>query len=389
MTDIAELINSPEALAQCGATWTVREIYQQPEMILATQEVVEQHRDALNAFLTPFVSDPQSRIILAGAGTSAYIGKTLAPMLMAELGRPVEAIATTDLLAAPRSYLNPDVPTLMISYGRSGNSPESSGAVAVANQFAPGCKHLLITCNPDGAMNAIGQASSNAHVLLLPEATHDRSFAMTSSFTSMMYATSAAFAPFMKTQDQMAKDISVSMRHMLDFDSKAIEIAKRDFNRFVYLGSHGFAGLAQEAALKMLELTDGCVISTFESSLGFRHGPKTIVTDRTMIVVFVSNNDYTRQYDLDLIHELLMDDRYGDLLVIAGRKCPDVPDDKVLYVPGAEQHSDLALIYPYIVPAQLIALHQSLEGEYSPDQPNRTGTVNRVVQGVRIHPLIR
>ncbi len=389
MTGLVGLTQSLEDLDRRGATWTVREIRQQPEMILETGKIVDRHRQEICAFLEPFIIDPCSRIILSGAGTSAYIGKTLAPMLMAAgLGRAVEAIATTNLLAAPRAYLAPDVPTLMISYGRSGNSPESSGAIAVADQYVPGCKHIIITCNPDGALHHIGQASGNALTVLLPEATHDRSFAMTSSFTSMLYASSAAFSPFLQVSPHPPQHIADSMRHMLGFDATAQAIANRRFDRFVYLGSHGFAGLAQEAALKMLELTDGEVIATFDSTLGFRHGPKSIVTSQSMIVVFVSNDEYTRQYDLDLVRELLVDGRCGELLVIAGRRCPGIPDENVLYVQGGESFGDLELVYPYIVPAQLIALHQSLERQYSPDQPNATGTVNRVVQGVRIHPLI-
>lgn len=387
MSELAEMIQSPDYLARHGATWTVREIFQQPDMLLETQAIVDKKRAELDAFLAPYVSNPQARIILTGAGTSAFIGEALAPMLTAKLGRNIEAIATTDLLASPLSYLDPAAPTLLVSYGRSGNSPESSGAIAVANQFVPGCHHLLVTCNVDGAMHAIGEASSNAHVLLLPEATHDRSFAMTSSFTSMMFATTAAFAPSFKAPTTAPKDVASGMSYMLDFEPKAHEIAARQYNRFVYLGSHGFAGLAQEAALKMLELTDGDTIATFDSTLGFRHGPKTIVTDQTMIVIFVSNDEYTRQYDLDLARELVADGRCGDLLVIAGRACPGIPDEKVLYVPNSEHLDDLSLIYPYIVPAQLIGLHQSLESGHSPDQPNATGTVNRVVQGVRIHPI--
>lgn len=236
-------------------------------------------------------------------------------------------------------------------------------------------------------MNKIGLGSSNAQVLLLPEATHDRSFAMTSSFTSMMYATASIFAPHLKAYTQTAEQIAAPMGKVLEFESTASAIAANGYDRFVYLGSHGFTGLAQEAALKMLELTDGSTIAAHESTLGFRHGPKTIITDKTMIVVFVSNDAYTRQYDIDLIEELLADDRYGNLLVVSAQDCPEVPAQHLLKVPNCENHDDLALLFPYIVPAQLIALHQSLRADKTPDQPNATGTVNRVVQGVRVHPL--
>ncbi len=87
----------------------------------------------------------------------------------------------------------------------------------------------------------------------------------------------------------------------------------------VYLGSHVFKGLAREAALKLLELTDGGMIAASDSPLGFRHGPKTIVNDRTLVVIFLSNDAYTRRYDLDLLEEIRRDGRAGGVLAICGR----------------------------------------------------------------------
>ena len=51
-----------------------------------------------------------------------------------------------------------------------------------------------------------------------------------------------------------------------------------------------------------------------------------------------------------------------------------------------EEARDSDLIFPYIAVAQIFAFQQSLKRGLTPDQPNTKGTVNRVVQGVRIHP---
>ena len=96
-------------------------------------------------------------------------------------------------------------------------------------------------------------------------------------------------------------------------------LAGKGYERVVYLGSHVFKGLAREAALKLLELTDGGMIAVYDSPLGFRHGPKTIVNDRTLVVIFVSNHAYTRRYDLDLLEEIWRDGRHGGLLAVCGR----------------------------------------------------------------------
>ena len=48
---------------------------------------------------------------------------------------------------------------------------------------------------------------------------------------------------------------------------------------------------------------------------------------------------------------------------------------------------DVDLLIPYIAAPQIFAFEQAVMRGLSPDKPNTAGTVNRVVQGVRIHPF--
>jgi tagatose-6-phosphate ketose/aldose isomerase len=163
--------------------------------------------------------------------------------------------------------------------------------------------------------------------------------------------------------------------------------AAKGCERVVYLGSHGFKGLAREAALKLTELTDGGMIAVYDSPMGFRHGPKTVVNDKTLVVIFLSNHAYTRRYDLDLLDEIRRDSRYGGLLVIAAQEA-DIPAgvDRIVMSAMADAE-DVDLLIPYAAAPQIFAFEASLARGLTPDNPNTTGTVNRVVQGVRIHPL--
>ncbi len=45
------------------------------------------------------------------------------------------------------------------------------------------------------------------------------------------------------------------------------------------------------------------MVSYFDSPLGFRHGPKSVMDADTLAVVFVSADPYTRRYDLDIVAE--------------------------------------------------------------------------------------
>jgi tagatose-6-phosphate ketose/aldose isomerase len=374
---------SAERLDAAGAGLTAREIAQQPAVWPEIDALVSSRRAALDAFLGPLLAHPGLRIVLTGAGTSAFLGECLAPAMLAK-GLRAEAVPTTDLVSGPQLFLQPAVPTLLVSFGRSGSSPESLAAVTLADQLVGDVYHLVITCNADGELYRMAQGRANAFAILLPDETHDRGFAMTTSFTSMLLAAGLAFnvlAPGASAApSSAAASLQVSAQPLLQ------ALVARKFKRVVYLGSNELRGLAREASLKLLELTDGQVVALFDSPLGFRHGPKTIVDADTLVVVLLSNDAYARRYDLDLLRELRNDGRAGQVLALSGQPAEELGAG-VLALNGTQDAGDLALALPYILFCQSFALLQSLALGLRPDTPSVSGTVNRVVRGVTIYPL--
>lgn len=360
--------------ADAADSWTAREIRQQPATLRATEVIVERDRAALEAFVAPILADRSARIVLTGAGTSAFIGEALAPWLSRVLGRGVEAIPTTDLVSAPHLHFRRDAATLLVSFGRSGSSPESVAAVDLADALVADVRHLVITCNAEGELARRGGDATR--IVLLPEETHDRSFAMTSSFSAMMLA-ALSILEGVEAVGARVPAIAAAVEAALATEPRMTALGQSAFERVVYLGSGVFKGLAREAALKLQELSDGVVVTAFDTPMGFRHGPKTIVNERTLVIVFVSNDPLTRRYDHDIVDELRREGLAEVVAVGAGGEIALGTPDQV----------DADLLFPFIVPAQLFALHVSLALGLTPDRPNASGTVNRVVQGVHIHPL--
>jgi len=369
-----------------GASHTAREIAQQPEAWRQTQTLLGAERARIERFLALLLANKDLRIILTGAGSSAYIGQCLAPTLLQHLGGRVEAIATTDLVAAPRTYLQHDVPTLLVSFARSGGSPESVAAVEIADQCLARCHHLVITCNREGELYRRAQGSESSLALALPDLTHDQGFAMTSSFSSMYYAALATFCGI-ELYAGRVEAIARSARSVVEQHNAALRaLSAKDPARVVFLGSGALAGVAAEAALKLLELSDGAVVTMANTPLGFRHGPKAIVNAATLVVVFVSNDSQTGKYELDLLAELRGDGVGAVLAVTAGAPTP-AGDDDSLQVAEMSDATDAELLLPFAVVAQLYAFHRSLRLGLRPDTPCASGRVNRVVKGVTIHPL--
>jgi tagatose-6-phosphate ketose/aldose isomerase len=375
---------SEAALSAAGGLHTAREIAHQPQTLAAIHALLVAERTGIEAFLTPLITRPDLRVILTGAGTSAFIGTCLVPALAGQLACRVAAMATTDIVAGPDSCFEPDTPTLLISFGRSGNSPESVAAIDLADRLIHDCSHLAITCNSDGALAKRLKSSPRSHVITLPDETHDRGFAMTSSFTGMMLAALICLTGNRQFGNRIGPIVEAVTNLTQRTAGMMQSLAQTGFDRVVYLGSNGFKGLAQEAALKLLELSDGATIATFDTPLGFRHGPKTIVTDNTLIILFVSNNPYTRRYDLDLLDELRSDGKARRIIALSALPL-DGPD--VFLIPELAGAIDCDLLFPMIVPAQMFAFNQSLALGKTPDNPNAAGLVNRVVQGVAIHAM--
>jgi tagatose-6-phosphate ketose/aldose isomerase len=368
-------------------TATYREILQQPAVWRESAQLLRARRGALDAFLAPFLAREDLRIVLTGAGTSAFIGQIAAPSLGAQLGRRVEAVATTDLVSHPGAYLPQDVPTLLVSFARSGDSPESTAATELADRLLGEVGHLILTCNPDGALNRAHEARPGSFVLLMPERSHDDGFAMTSSFTAMLLSVLLAF----RGDDEPAvQALAAAAEDLFKQEERIAALASPVPNRVVYLGGGPLTGLARESALKQLELSAGRVVAYFDSSLGFRHGPKAVLDGNSIAVVYRSADPYSSAYDEDIVNELRSTiGRDKVLTVSAGR--PGAPaastaGDWVLG--GLEALDDAYLAVAYVVFAQLLALYCSAALGLTPDNPFPDGNVNRVVKGVTIHPLI-
>jgi tagatose-6-phosphate ketose/aldose isomerase len=375
---------SAAELDKAGARWTALEIAQQPQ-VWRTVAALTATDGALMRFLAPLLERPALRIVLTGAGSSAFVGECLAPSMSRALPCPVAAVSTTDLVAGPANWLPSDAPTLLVSFARSGNSPESVAAVELAQQVVRDCHHLVITCNAQGALREIAGRLPNAHVVVLPDETDDKSFAMTSSFSSMLLAAALAFGVLRPEALGPAADAAQAV---LDTALPLVQdLVNAGYDRVVYLGANEMKGLARESALKLLELTDGRVVALADTPLGFRHGPKTIVNPRALVVLFLSRDAYSRQYDRDLLEELRRDGVAGRVLALGVGTDADHTHPDNVRVPDIGGAGALAACLPMLVFAQFFALMRSLSLGIRPDSPNAAGIVSRVVKGVSIYPL--
>lgn len=376
-------------LEEIGAEITTREIKQQPELWQETLEIWQQNQNELNQFLDQIEPDKRIRVVFTGAGTSQYVGDTILPYLRA-LGDQkrfkFESIGTTDIVSRPQEFLNSAEPTLLVSFARSGNSPESVAAIEIANKFVKSIHHLVITCAPDGKLAQNEKNQTNSYVLLMPNRSNDAGFAMTGSFSCMTLAALLVFDTTSATiKASYVSNLAKLGQEVIAREDELQDIVAQDFERIIYLGSGSLSGLTREAQLKVLELTAGKVATVFDSSMGFRHGPKSFVNEKALVFDFVNNDEYTRQYDLDVLEEIKADQIAQRVVAIGQPAKLDFSGEKFFFKSVEEKLPDGYLALADVMFAQTIALLASIKVGNTPDTPSPTGTVNRVVKGVIIH----
>jgi tagatose-6-phosphate ketose/aldose isomerase len=313
-------------------------------------------------------------IVFAGAGTSAFIGEILS---FADPG-PVRlvAIPTTDIVSCPSACLRDDPQLLVVQFGRSGNSSESIGTLDLLDGQFPKVQRLNITCNPLGALAMRKPAGSGGQqVIVLPEATHDAGFAMTSSFTTMLLSALVCILPEDEVCETIA-DLSGAAAAILQ--GLASSVPQRP-DRAVFLGSGALKGVARESALKVLELTAGQTVTSWDSTLGFRHGPKAILGGNDLVVVMIHPDPHTARYDWDVAREIKAQYPHATVLTSGGDGCD-------LVMPQFSDARWEAVLH--VLAAQLWAVIWSGSLDLNIDNPFAgQGNLSRVVSGVTLYPV--
>ena len=386
MQALTELANLPaqekEAL---GITATAGEIAQQPRTWAGTRSIFEQHAQALRSFLEksgvrgPLEQRPT--VLLTGAGTSDYIGQVLALLLRTEWGCETQAIASTDLLISMADYFVPGRCYLLISFSRSGDSPEGVTVLAQAIEKFPEVTHLVISCNEQARMVEIANAAPNAYAVVLDDAVNDRGLAMTSSFSNMViFGQCLAHAWSSESYDKVFETLTRAGERFLPIAGAAAqELANGGYQRLCVLGSGALTGVAKESALKVLEMTAGGVKVMTESVLGLRHGPMAALDKQTLLLCFVSSDERKQKYEVDLLREIGAKGIVAKRVVVGSASSKQLVQCSEVFLGIEDGVPDLYRPPLDVMFGQVMGLYFSLAHGLRPDAPSPKGVISRVV----------
>jgi tagatose-6-phosphate ketose/aldose isomerase len=370
-----------------GLADTPREIHQQPETWRGTLQQLEAAHDSVAVMLREaglFPGGP-AEAILAGAGSSAYIGESLSTMLQQGWGVNVRSLPSTDLLASLGDFIRPESRYAMLSFSRSGESSEGIALLQLARLLFPEqIRHIVITCNASGAMARV----PDVFPIVLADAVNDRGLAMTSSFTNMVIA--GQYLAHIHCP-QVYRSLLNSMAEMGErllpkAADTAARLAEQGFQRVCFLGSGALQAVARESALKVLELNAGRIPTMSESFLGLRHGPMSFLNRETLVCAFLSGEEPRFLYERDLLREIHTKRLAGDLLLVTPRDRAELRETggRVLNLGAPQDFPDACRPPVDVIVGQLLALFFSIQNGIPSDSPS-SGAISRVVSHVRTY----
>lgn len=393
MTHLSNFFDLPvEEKKDRGLLFTPGEIAQQPATWGVTLQIFREQQQQICAFLDRVgvrdALEQRPAVVLIGAGTSDYIGQSLELLFRQKWGCEVSSVASTDLLPNLEDYVVPGQRYLWISFSRSGDSPEGVAVIERATQLYPEIAHLVVTCNKEARMAVLCKHAKASCVVVLDDAVNDRSLVMTSSFTNMVIMGHCLANAW--SIEQYAMTLKALVHAGKDFLPRAAEqaerIAAQDISRVCIVGIGALAGVAKEAALKVLELTAGRMMTMSETVLGLRHGPMAALNDKTLFLSFASGDECRANYTVDLLKEISTKD------VVAERIAIGQASTKAKLAPYCDLYLSLDLetedVYRPVVDVifgQLLGLYCSVAHGLKPDSPSPGGVINRVVQQFQIY----
>jgi glucosamine--fructose-6-phosphate aminotransferase (isomerizing) len=326
---------------------TLREIREQPAAVEAVLDELDRRRDELRDLPT------SATFALVGCGSSYYLAHAGAALL----NRTDRAFASPggEVLLSPEQFPNQSV-DVVVPVSRSGESTETVRATTELRETHGASSVVGITC---------GEASSihdRSDVPVCSPLGSEESVVMTKSFSSMLVA--LEYLALLRRDDAATKSLATRPDDCEESVERAASLAEElgtqtGFEKFVFLGSGGLYGVAAEAMLKMEEMTLSWTKAYHP--LEFRHGPRSIADENTLVTLFVPEAD-------DLYADLVADIRSQGTTVaaIGPRAAIDGLDaDHTLCLPDRDTPS-LALYAPFF---QLLGYYAAVDRGLDPDDP--------------------
>ncbi len=337
-------------------TFTHAEILSQPDVWADALAVFRAHEAALGALWS---QGGFEQVFLTGCGSTCYAALVGATLIQEQTGIPARAFPASDLMLFPRVHFSPQRRTLLITVSRSGTTRETVEAARLFRAHAQGMS-LAVTCHSDSPL------AEEADLALAVDSAREESRAQTRSFSSMTLLLQALALTFAGRDAAalLAGLPPLAARLLAEYTPLAQRLGgDLSIEQFMFLGSGALYGLACEAMLKALETT--LLPAMAFHTLEYLHGPRYVVTPRTMVVLLLS--EALQQEEIRAAQDAR--ERGARLLIVseAGGLAADRTDE-IRLASGLPMEARAILTLPVL---QLFIYHQAMARGRNPDRPGQ------------------
>ncbi len=336
---------------------TLQEILSQPATWMETARRFEKNAELHQ--ISQILSRQEPCLFVA-CGSSYYLSRTIAAQWTKILQASCTAVPASELLFAPQEVMQRTGARQVVLVSRSGKTTEVLRAAEWLKTNAA-VRTLGVTCSESSMLEELC-----THTVKLPWA-DEKSMVMTRSFTSILLLFEKLCAKFAEDAGSLSalEELPEKTATWLAVNADKIRAfgAKRRFADFVFLGQGAHYWLAQEAALKLTEMSSS--YAQAYHTLEFRHGPKSIASGDTLITFFLS--EAAAEEESLLVGELK---KLGAAtMVVANRATLLLRRDSDLLIELGLEEPEYARLAMTAIPAQLLGLEVGLRKGLNPDVP--------------------
>ncbi len=348
-------------MSETRGAYTREEILGQVAAWQATLQALQEQESALLDFRKPF-----EQVIFIGCGSTYFLSLAGAAVFQALTGVPARALPASEILIFPDVYLTQGADTLLVAVSRSGETTETVEAVRTFQRHG-GREVMAITCYADSTL------AKEASISPAVREAQEESIAQTRSF-STMFLTAQVVSALWAGRKDLLSGLSSLPTHGERLIARQHALGRElgespQFERFFFLGASPNYGLACEAMLKMKEMS----LSYSEAFyfLEFRHGPKSMVNERTLVTGLLS--DAGSEYEVAVLKE--MQGLGANILALADRADPAGMD---FLFPLESDLSEMVRGVLYMPLLQIVAYYRSMSKGLDPDRPKNLDAVVKI-----------
>ena len=301
------------------------------------------------------------RVLFTGCGSTYYLSQSAAALFEAQTGVPARALPGSEILLFPDKVLQDAEHTLLVTISRSGTTTETLLAQQTFRQHG-GRANWCITCYPQSPL------ALKSDLVLPAAAAQEQSVAQTKSFASMLFLAQQMAATLGGLDTSITEALpALGNQLMQDAEALMADLGESlNYDRLVFLGSSYQYGVANEAMLKMTEMS-----LSFSSAFHFfeyRHGPMSLVTGNSLICGLLSSQGFAGEKQV-----LTQMKEMGAATLALNPMLAAVDTNWQIKLP--DNLPDWVLPVLYLPPLQLLAYYRAKAKGLDPDNPRNLTAV--------------